>query len=220
MPNRGDRRFMHAERVLSITQALARVPADAATLTVEQFQYAVGLTDPLPIRKWIHQRRIGTYGPAAIYRREDVVRFLSNRFSPYSLLEARLFRTGVSLLVKAGATARADVDVPKLHAIIDELLDHLGAGAFGAIMRRNQSGLAFRLTTRAPDERAVLRAGLMLVAVTGATGDLGSDRQRLHAALDTFIAGFGGSGGFEWAVRDRAQQLGISLVRPRRRRVR
>src|SRR4051812_36372929 len=106
---RQSHRFMHKERRMCQAQALGRIPACVRYLTTEQLKHVVGITHSIPLNKWIHQERIAVAkirarDKTAMFARADVIRFATNRFSPYSLLEARLFRSGVSLLATAGAT--------------------------------------------------------------------------------------------------------------------
>ncbi len=219
----GRARLKHRERRLSVAVSLARLPVNTPSLTMEQFERVVGIRNPLPIRKWIAQKRIrATVGvpPSGerecMFKREDVVRFVTNRFSPYSLVEATFFRAGVSLMATNGATARFAVDLPKLHRALDELLDTFGANAYEAAIRTVRSRerrLVVRLGShRSKSERQFLRSALVLMAVTFATDHVVADRPKIHAALDMFIHGFGGPDAYEWAVRDRARQLGASLL--------
>ena len=195
-------------------EALSRVPAHVSTLTMSQLQHAAGLTSPLPIRKWVHQGRITPSrrpGHEGEFDREEVMRFLANRFSPYSLLEARFFRAGITLAVQFGAAADLDFDLPKLHARLDGLLDDLGQTSYERIIDIIRNRRPARIPIDDPTDRRFVRTGLKL-AHTVATGDLAADRPRLHAALDDYISGLGGAAAWEWAVGRRAHQLGRALM--------
>jgi hypothetical protein len=207
----------HEDRRFSREEARARVP-DGQYLTLREFQRAVGLSCPFPaIGKWVAEARITTtrvpgVDAKYVFERCEALRFIENRFSPYSMLEARFFRAGVSVIASANPTGRADTDLAKLHQVLDALLDALGAVAY----REAVEGAAKRFRLRLPKphskfERGFVRAGIVLVAVTGATANLEEDRSRMHEALDGFVEGFGGPRAFERAVRDRARELGVVL---------
>lgn len=206
------RRHMHRERrKLTRDQALARVPR-TPVLTLTQFMHAAALTDPLPIRKWIHQQRISPVpGTDDKFARQDVVRFLRNRFSPFSLLEAGLFRAGVTLMTTTGSTAELTIDLPRLHAALDRLLAGLSAVGYARAVRSDAPRIVLpRGLQLTQAERAFLLAALKLVVAIGATGRLQADVRRLHAALDEYISGFGGEPAYAWAVRNRTEQLGMA----------
>lgn len=131
------RQLMHAERrKLTRGHALARVPR-TPLVTLDQLMHAAALTSPLPIRKWIHQGRLTPVPPHADrFARQDVIRFLHNRFSPYSLLEARLYRAGVTLMAATGSTGDLAVDQPRLRAALARLVGELGSDAYARAVDR------------------------------------------------------------------------------------
>lgn len=202
---------MHPERhKLTRDQALARVPR-TALVTMAQLMHAAALTSPLPIRKWIHQGRLTPVPPHADrFARQDVIRFLRNRFSPYSLLEARLYRTGVTLMAAAGSTGELAIDQPRLHAALDRLFAGLGSDAYARAVDRDAQRIVLPRSMKITKaERAFQLAALKLLVAIGAAGRQQADLRRLHAALDEYITGFGGAPAYGWAVRHRARQLGI-----------
>lgn len=146
---------------LSVEDALARVPA-GEWLTIEQFMFAVGITSPLPIRKWVFQTRVKQL---RLFSRRDVVKFIENRFKavPEKPAQARrrtsrkgdrrwyesqFTRKGIDLLCFTGATADLDSDRRRLHELLDGLLDELGAESFSDLVCHQAAKFGANLLTR------------------------------------------------------------------------
>lgn len=78
-------------RDLTLEEALGRVPSESEYLTTDQFRHAVGDVHEVTVYRWIAAKVIKAYrvrsrGKAYTFKREDVVKFIRNRFSP-SLVE-------------------------------------------------------------------------------------------------------------------------------------